>query len=110
VEPSSAAIDHGVVALLEHKLVLERVVDDDPELRIAAARAEIVDGSSLQVRVTWSLHGRTGDFSRTFDPVDVQMLTDPTTEETAQAFANWVRWELDEHVSDLIAAGEFGRD
>jgi hypothetical protein len=107
VTPSSAAIDPEVVPLLERKLVRERVVDDDPDLRIAAASAEIGDGPSLEVRVTWSLLGRTGNFDRMFDPVDVQMLTDPTAEETALAFANWVRWELDEHVSELIAAGEF---
>jgi hypothetical protein len=88
-------------------LVAEPVDDDYADLRIATARVETSQDAPVDVRVSWALHGSTGEFARPFAPEEVELLANPAYDDTALAFAAWVRAELVEHISELIAAGKF---
>ncbi len=101
-------VDPQIVTKLEGLLGAEPVDEDYDDLRIQAVRVESTADAPVDVRVSWTFHGRAGQFSRPFDPDEVQMLADPTPGDPALAFANWVRAELVEHISELIGAGEFG--
>jgi hypothetical protein len=93
---------------LERILLAEPVDDGYVELRIVAARVSSTPSSAVQVDVAWEYRDRRGDFSRPFAAEEVQILANPTYDGTALAFATWVRTELAEHISELIAAGEIG--
>ena len=99
-------MDQEVITRLERILVLEPVDDDYHDLRVLTARVGRTPDSPVVVDLSWSFHRNTGEFSRPFAPDEVRMLTGPTTDEAALAFATWVRTELVEHISELIAAGE----
>jgi len=100
-------MDQEPAALL-HRILVDHPVDEDrPHLRIVAATIDSVEGAPVRVSVVFDRRGQRGTFVRPFDSVDVQMLTDPTPEQTALAFATWVRLELLEHISDLIASGDW---
>jgi hypothetical protein len=101
-------VDQDVIDQLEHLLVTEPVDEDYLDLRIVAARVTSTPSTAVQVDVAWEFRGDTGDFSRPFAAEEVQILANPTYDGTALAFAAWVRTELAEHISELIAAGEMG--
>jgi hypothetical protein len=103
-------VDQEVIDQLERMLVAEPVDSDYQELRIVAAQVESSQESPVDVHVSWSFRGHTGEFPRPFAPDEVQILGNPAYDETALAFAAWIRTELAEHISELIAAGEFDRD
>lgn len=100
-------MDQEVITQLERMLVAESVDDDYADLRIVAAGVESSQDAPVDVRVSWAFLGRTGQFSRPFAPDEVQILANPAYDDTALAFATWVRTELVEHISELVAAGEF---
>jgi hypothetical protein len=99
-------MDKAFVSRLERRLVEEPVVQDGPRFRILSAVVSAEADYPVCVRVTVLYRGRRLSFDRPFAPDEVGMLTDPTPEETALAFAVWVRHELAEHVSDLVLSGE----
>ena len=87
--------------------LLDVVIDDEqPELRITEVTID-QDAGGLGLEVAFAQQDQRGRFSRTFDEVDLRMLTEETLEETAAAIATWVRLELVEYVSELTAAGQW---
>lgn len=83
------------------------VIDSDsPDLRISDVSVER-SADQLVIRVAFFERDQRGEYERSFDEIDLQMLTEPTPSGTAAAIATWVRNELLEYVSELTAEGRW---